>query len=844
MKRTACRNGGKGREKGEREGGEGGRALDPVRPFPPLLLFFRGHDFRGDYRTLGQVRSALSSTPFVALTATAPPRVRDDIAASLGLRLGAGDAGRHVLSFERPNLHLAVCKRPPGAPRDHLAALVEQHRALGRLDPTIVYTISRSDAERVRDDLAAAGLRDSVAVYHAGAADKGAVHERFLRDEVTVVVATVAFGMGIDKPNVRGGREGRWRAGGERSASASDLPHPSISFPQIRNVYHYGVPATLEGYYQQVGRAGRDGLPSRCTLLWADADWSKVASVKDPASLSAAGRAAFEAGKKVMQSFCLTSACRHAALAAHFEDAGARASGGARSSSPRCAGGCDNCDRAARGEARTADFGEDARLLVAAVAALGGAYGLGKPVAVLRGSKARDVQPWMIEKSIPYSPAGDRLHGAGVHRSPEWWKALAGALQHAGLLAESTRALGGGGGGGRGGGGRAYSAITATPAGIAFLARGGPLVLDVSADLDAEEGRAAKAAATSAAAAATATTSSSPEGAEEARLFDELKSVRSRIAAATGLVPTNVAGDALLLALAQARPATVPDLAACEGASDAFRAAHGAAFVEAVVSFCGASPVLDAGIDWAATAARRADAAAASGCNDADVRAKLVGLAGEAKGAAAGAHARFAAGETVAAIAADGGRGNKPIKPSTVVSYIAAAGAAGAGTEWARLAAEAGLTAAGARAVVAAATNLKAVNRHSAMDVVRTVERAGVAGVDYGCVSLAAALKLVGGLWFEGDAAPPAASPAARQENVRPPPPGKADDADGRPLPLAPVFQRAAKKLKSEDGGAAPVPPPPSLPTPASVAIALAGGPASAAKLAADLGCGDSDEGR
>ena len=117
MKRTACRNGGKGREKGEREGGEGGRALDPVRPFPPLLLFFRGHDFRGDYRTLGQVRSALSSTPFVALTATAPPRVRDDIAASLGLRLGAGDAGRHVLSFERPNLHLAVCKRPPGAPR-------------------------------------------------------------------------------------------------------------------------------------------------------------------------------------------------------------------------------------------------------------------------------------------------------------------------------------------------------------------------------------------------------------------------------------------------------------------------------------------------------------------------------------------------------------------------------------------------------------------------------------------------------------------------------------------------------------------------------------------------------
>ena len=167
---------------------------------------------------LGRLRAALPSVPFIALTATAPPRVRDDIVASLGLAVGpeGGDPSitrRFVLSFNRPNLHLSVSKRPPGPPRDAFAALLEERRATGRLDPTIIYTISRSDTERVAADLAAAGLGNEVAAYHAGLDDRGDVHRRFMRDEVSVVVATVAFGMGIDKHN-------------------------------IRRVYHHGAPAT------------------------------------------------------------------------------------------------------------------------------------------------------------------------------------------------------------------------------------------------------------------------------------------------------------------------------------------------------------------------------------------------------------------------------------------------------------------------------------------------------------------------------------------------------------------------------------------------------------------------
>lgn len=668
--------------------------------------------------------------------------------------------------------------------------------------PTLLH--SRSDAERVAADLAAAGLGTAVAAYHAGLNDRADTHARFMKDDVAVVVATVAFGMGIDKHN-------------------------------IRSVFHYGAPATIEGYYQQVGRAGRDGLPSRCVCLWADADWSKIASVKNPAALSAAGRAAYDSGKRTMQAFLLTPGCRHAALMAHFEPG---AAGGSHPTT-RCAGGCDNCDRAARGQARRADYGADARLLLAAVAALGGAYGLGKPVSLLRGSKGRDMQPWMLEKPVPWGPPGTRLHGAGTHKSVDWWKALAGGLQHAGLLREETRSLGGGGG-------RAYSAVAVTPAGAAFVAKGGPLELDVTGDLERLETKKVEVmlGASRAPSASAATT------AETDRLFRHLQAVRADLAAAASAVPEHLASDALLAALAAARPADARHLTAVEGAHEKFRTQYGAAFVKAVVDFCAASAVLTAGIDWQLVSDQRRAAEAAAGGGD-DVATKLAGVVGDAKAAATAAAARYAAGETVAAIATTGR--DKPIQPSTVVGYIAAAGATGAAAvDWRRLVAEAGLTRRAAVAAVDAVSRLKAVNRHSVMDIVRDAGRVGGVDIDYGQARLAAALAMAKVLWFEpkGEAGGGGGDPPAAAQ-----PPSPKPLATAAQPTLAPMFSAAARRGKLPPADAPPPPSakrvrasddgdvkkeevaavaPPDI-TAATVAAALSSGPASAAHLATTL---------
>ena len=785
-----------------------------------------GHDFRGDYRTLGALRAALPAVPFVALTATAPPRVRDDIVASLGLRVGPenGDpttTRRFVLSFTRHNLHLSVAKRTSNAPRDVFAGLLEEHRSTGRLDPTIIYTISRTDAERVASDLSAAGLGTSIAAYHAGLTDRADTHAAFMRDEVSVVVATVAFGMGIDKHN-------------------------------IRAVFHYGAPATIEGYYQQVGRAGRDGLPSRCVCLWSDADWSKIASVKNPASLSAAGRAAYDAGKRTMQSFLLSPGCRHAALLAHFEPQ--NVSGAAGGTHLPCSGGCDNCDRVARGQARRADYGGDARLLMAAVAALGGTYGLGKPVSLLRGSRGRDLTPWMLEKPVPWGPPGARLHGAGTYKSVDWWKALAGGLQHAGFLREETRAMGGGGGGG--GGGRAYSAVAVTPAGSAFVASGGVLELDVTGDLERLDTKKKEAAVAPGASAPRS--SPSVTAAATDRLFRHLQATRASIAAATGQVPTLIASDALLLSLAQCRPADPRHLRAVDGAHAKFCEQHGAAFVDAVVQFCKASTVLTAGIDWQLVSDQRRAAEVAAGGGDADTATKLAGVVGDAKVAATTVAARFAAGESVAAIATTGR--DKPIQPATVIGYLAAAGATGAApVDWHRLVAEAGLTRHAAVAAVDAVSRLKTINRHSVMDIVRDAGRVGGVELDYGQARLAAGLAMARVLWFaEKEQGGDEGGAAAATTTTTAPPPLPKPLAASSQLKLAPMFSaarrdkpaaeaRAAKRVRGEEeeekkavaaaAAAARAAPAAPLITTTSVAACLQStGPASAAKLATDLG--------
>src|ERR1044072_9290862 len=190
-----------------------------------------GHDFRPEYRQLAQLRELFPDVPFMALTATATERVRADIVQHLKLR----DPGCYVASFNRPNLTYRVIPK---------SAAYEQALEFIRARPNesgIIYCQARKTTERVAADLREDGI--NARPYHAELPreTRAQNQELFLRYEVRVICATIAFGMGINKPNVR-------------------------------FVIHYDLPKNVEGYYQETGRAGRDGLPSECLLLFSPSD--------------------------------------------------------------------------------------------------------------------------------------------------------------------------------------------------------------------------------------------------------------------------------------------------------------------------------------------------------------------------------------------------------------------------------------------------------------------------------------------------------------------------------------------------------------------------------------------
>jgi len=321
-----------------------------------------GHDFRPEYRRLVEIRERFPSLPIMALTATATQRVRDDILKLLRLR----DPVSYVASFNRPNLTYRV-QAKVNPPEQVLTILRTQPRESG-----IVYCQSRKTTEQLSDRLQAQGIKAQP--YHAGlpAKERTRHQELFLRDEIQVICATIAFGMGINKPNVR-------------------------------FVIHYDLPKNLESYYQETGRAGRDGLPSECILLFSAGDTMKQQRFINEKPVLEEQQIAHTQLQQMVQ-YADGTTCRRATLLRYFEE----------TYEPVNCGSCDNC----LSPPDTFDGTEDACTLLSGVAQIRGksgfAVGLNHVIEVLTGANTEKVRRWGHERLQSYGS------GKHMHSRPEW----------------------------------------------------------------------------------------------------------------------------------------------------------------------------------------------------------------------------------------------------------------------------------------------------------------------------------------------------------------------------------------------------------------------------------------
>lgn len=337
-----------------------------------------GHDFRPEYRQLSKLRDVLPDVPVTALTATATGRVRDDIVKRLKLR----DPATFVASFNRPNLFYRV------VPKDQAVKQIVDFAKRRPLDSGIIYCATRATVDRLAESLSGRGL--SALPYHAGlgSEERARNQELFLRDEARIICATIAFGMGINKPNVR------W-------------------------VIHHDLPKNIEGYYQETGRAGRDGLPADCVLLYNPGDAAKQRHFIDQLSDDREQRIAREQ-LNTMLHFAECAACRRRELLGYFGEA---------FESPSCEA-CDNCT-----EPREAhNITTEAQMLLSCVYRVrqAGRFGVGMKhlIDVLCGADQEKIRRWGHDRLSTF--------GIGKYLSRPDWSAIGRELLRLGLLEQEA----------------------------------------------------------------------------------------------------------------------------------------------------------------------------------------------------------------------------------------------------------------------------------------------------------------------------------------------------------------------------------------------------------------------
>lgn len=327
-----------------------------------------GHDFRPEYLKVGELRRLFTDIPFMALTATADRQTRNEIAEKLALR----QPKWFVSSFDRPNISYHVTLRSDAFQK--LVGFLSQRKG----DSGIIYCLSRKGVEDLSEKLQAFGFE--AVPYHAGL--ESHVRERhqemFTKDEVKIVVATIAFGMGIDKSNVR-------------------------------FVVHMNMPQNIESYYQETGRAGRDGLPSEALLFYSFGDSVTLGRMLEKAE-NPEHVAVMKRKLDIMVRFCQVNTCRRKFLLDYFGEV-----------LEEDCGNCDNCFK----KGQFIDATIHSQMLLSTVARLKEAFGLGYVILVLRGSQSAKIQEGHKSLSV---------YGVGKDKPEAYWKKLGNLLVQEGYL--------------------------------------------------------------------------------------------------------------------------------------------------------------------------------------------------------------------------------------------------------------------------------------------------------------------------------------------------------------------------------------------------------------------------
>ena len=442
-----------------------------------------GHDFRPEYLQLSLLHERFPRVPRIALTATADPQTREEIVR----RLELADAKLFISSFDRPNVRYTIVDKHEG--RAQLLRFIrEEHPG----EAGIVYCLSRNRVEQTAAWLAQHGVQ--ALPYHAGmaAAERAANQARFQDGDGIVVVATIAFGMGIDKPDVR-------------------------------FVAHLDLPKSIEGYYQETGRAGRDGLPADAWMAYGLADVVQMRRMIELSEASEEFRRISYAKLDALLGLCETAGCRRVRLLAYFGEA-----------AQRC-GNCDNCLE----PPRTWDATEAARKALSCIYRTGQRFGAAHLTDVLRGHASERVQQWDHDKL--------GVFGIGADTDEAAWRVVFRQLVALGLAAPDHSAYGG---------------LRLTEASRAVLRGEQRVVMR-------EQKRSSRVAKKQ---------SASAEPADP--LFARLKTWRSEQARAQSVPPYVVFHDATLSAIAAARPRDLAGLAGIAGIGAKKLERYGAGLLE------------------------------------------------------------------------------------------------------------------------------------------------------------------------------------------------------------------------------------------------------------------------